>query len=240
MYLLDGVDVRIRLELANNNWLLKSNVNVSGISLNVNKAKLWIDRVTPHYNALSALNHSLVVKPIEYIYHKTLQKTYVVGAGESSIMIDQPFGTCIPEKMDMIILDMASFSGSSSRNGLYFDHANITNIHVTVNGSTLYNINTLFPSKYSQSYYETQKTLGIDKENMITFDTYKKGRTVFSFNFVNESVEETLPVEVTANSRLNLKFGSNLTTPSVIILLADTTGLLSIDNQRFVTCDVRG
>lgn len=240
MYLLDNVDVRIRLETASNAWLIKSNSNPSGITLNINKAKLWVDRVTPHYNALTALNHSLTMKPLEYIFQKQLHKTYVVGTGESSIMIDQPFAMCIPEKLNMVILDMASFSGLSTQNGLYFNHCNLTNIHITVNGATAYNISPAFPNNYTQCYYETQKSVGIDKDNMLSFSAYKSGRSLFSFNFINEPVEETLPIEVSANLRLSLRFAASLTSPHVIILVAETTGLLSVDNQRNVTCDVRG
>ena len=240
MYLLDGVDVRIRLEMANNAWIIKTDTGGSNIKPYIRKAKLWIDRVTPHYNALSALNESLNMKPLEYIFHKTLHKTYVIGTGESSIMIDQPFGSCIPEKLTMLILDMDSFSGAYNRNGLYFNHANISNMHITINGNSVYNINTSFPHHYAQSYYETQKSLGLDNNNMITYDTYNKGRSVFCFNFVNENVQDTLPVEMSASLRLNLKFSQNVNSPHVIILLADTTGLLTIDNQRLITCDVRG
>ena len=240
MYLLDSVDVRIRLELANNNWLIKSDQNISGVTLKINKAKLWLDRVTPHYNAMSALNQSLTMKPMEYVFHKTLHKTYVIGSHESSIMIDQPFGMCIPEKMTMALVDMNAFSGSSTQNGLYFDHADISNLHVTVNGSSVYNINTTFPNTYSQCYYESQKALGLEKDNAITYETYKSGRCLFIFNFVNETVTESLPVEMSASLRLNLRFTRALSSPLVIILLADTTGLIGIDNQRIVSCDVRG
>ena len=75
---------------------------------------------------------------------------------------------------------------------------------------------------------------------MITFDAYKAGRSIFAFNFIHEPAGETLPIETTASLRLNLKLSQNLASPHVIILLAETTGLLTIDNQRMVTCDVRG
>ena len=240
MYLLDGVDVRIRLEMANNGWIVKTDAGGSNIKPYIRKVKLWLDRITPHYNALSALNESLNLKPLEYIFHKTLHKTYVVGTGESSIMIDQPFGSCIPEKLTMLIVDMDAFSGNYNHNGLYFKHANISNTHITINGSTVYNINTAFPHQYAQSYYETQKSMGLDNNNMITYETYNKGRSVFCFNFVNENVQDTLPVEMSASLRVNLKFAQSVNSPHVIILLADTTGLLTIDKQRLVSCDVRG
>ena len=241
MYLLDGVDLRIRLEIASNSWIFNSNNANPQLSLNIGKVKLWMDRVIPHYNAMTALNQALSVKPIEYVFQKTLHKTYIVGANENSIMIDRPFGMVIPEKMHMLIINMNAFSGRSTLNGLYFEHANLENYHVTVNGNTFYNVNTDFSNSfYSQSYYETLKTIGINNNHMIDYNTFKAGRSVFSFNFVHETVEETLPVESSANLRLTLKFSANLTSPHTIILLAETTGLISIDANRMVTCDVRG
>ena len=75
---------------------------------------------------------------------------------------------------------------------------------------------------------------------MITYNIIKAGRSIFSFNFVNETVEETLPVESSASLRITLKFKQNLTSAHTILLIAETTGLLSIDHNRIVTCDIRG
>ena len=240
MYLLDGVDLRIRLEMANNNWLLNSAGDVSNVRIKLHKAKLWLDRVIPHFNAMTALNQALTVKPIEYIFQKTLHKTYVVGTNENSILIDQPFGMVVPEKMTMLLVDMDAYSGQPTSNGLYFQHANLSNIHLTVNGSTHYNINTEFPDSYTQAYYETLKSIGLDVNHMITYNSFKSGRAIFVFNFINEPVEETLPIESSASIRLNIKFGTNISKPLIVILLAETTGLLSIDSHRIISCDVRG
>ena len=241
MYLLDGMDVKIRLELANQAWFLNTLGDINNISLKVNKAKLWIDRVIPHYNALGALNKALTTKPIEYIFRKMLYKTYIVSQNESSIMIDQPWGNVIPEKLTMMFVNMNSFSGSGTQNGLYFSHLHLSNTHITINGSTLYNINTDFPNgKYSRSYYETQNAIGNDNHNMITYKAYKGGRSIFCFTFVNESVQDTLPIEMSASLRINLTFAQPAPAPYIIILLADTTGLITVDEQRTLTCDVRG
>ena len=114
MCLLDGVDVRIRLELANQDWVVKSSAAVPGIGLNITKAKLWIDIVTPHHNAMTALSQAMTTKPLEYIFDKTLYKTFGVGTGESSIIVDQPFANCIPEKQTMVLVDMSSMSEHAS------------------------------------------------------------------------------------------------------------------------------
>ena len=140
----------------------------------------------------------------------------------------------------MLLVDMKSMAGDSTLNPLYFRHCNLANTHI-INGSTIYNINTDFDNEnYAHMFYESQKSIGIESNNMITADSFSEGRGVFCFNFVNEVTEDSLPIERSANLRLSLTLDNDLTTPHVVILLADTKGIISIDNQRVVTCDVRG
>ena len=89
-------------------------------------------------------------------------------------------------------------------------------------------------------FYECQKSIGIESDNMITNDSFAEGRAVFSFSFVNEVTEDSLPIERSTNLRLSLTLDNNLNLPHVVILLADTKGMVYIANQRVVTCDVRG
>ena len=105
----------------------------------------------------------------------------------------------------------------------------------------MYNINTNFDTDdYAHMFYECQKSIGIETDNMITMESFPEGRGIFCFNFINEITEDSLPIERTANLRLNLTLNSNLNSPHVVILLADTKGIISIDNQRIITCDVKG
>ncbi|XP_068227639.1 uncharacterized protein [Palaemon carinicauda] len=240
MYLMDFVNLRIRLELANDSWVMNTDKEGHLNNLTIQQSKLWIDLVTPHYNAMAALNQSLLSKPIQYIFSKSLYKTYVVGINESSIMIDEPFGSCIPDKMTLALIDMRHFSGDYTRNPLFFHHANVNNIHITINGSTVYNINAAFPERVVQAYYESRKAIGIDDENIISLDSFTEGRTIFNFNFVHEDMEEALPVERSASMRIILKLTTAVTTPHLIMLFGDTTGILSIDADRIIHCDVRG
>ena len=157
-YLLDGIDVRIRLEMVNQDWIVKSSKQNPGIGMNITKAKLWIDRVTPQHNAMLALNQAMATKPLEYVFDKTLFKTFVIGTGESGIMIDQPFGNCVPEKLAMIMVGMKSMAGDPTLNPLHFKHCNLSNVHLTINGNSIYNINTDFNSgNYSHLFYKGQK-----------------------------------------------------------------------------------
>ena len=136
---------------------------------------------------------------------------------------------------------MKSMAGDPTLNPLHFKHCNLSNVHLTINGSSIYNITTdLDSGNYSHLFYETQKSIGIETDNMITHESFEEGRAVFCFNFVNEVTEDSLPVERSANLRLSLTLDEGLAEPHVVILLADIKGIISIDNQRTVTCDVRG
>ena len=53
-------------------------------------------------------------------------------------MIDRPFNMVIPEKLHVLIVNMNAYSGRSNLNGLYFEHAGLENVHVTVNGNIIY------------------------------------------------------------------------------------------------------
>ena len=240
MYLLDSVDVRIRLEMANNSWIMNTNEGGATTKVDVQMAKLWLDRVTPHYNSILALNDALTINPIQYIFNKTLHKTYVIGSYQNSILIEQPFGSCIPEKIGMMLVDMRNFSGDYMRNPLFLKNCDLSNIHITINGSTIYNINCEFPNNISNLYYITQKSLGLAHENMISYDSFSKGRTLMYFNFITEDMDDALPVEMSASMRINLKLRVNVASPVVVILLAETTGLLTIDSARSIVTDVRG
>ena len=75
---------------------------------------------------------------------------------------------------------------------------------------------------------------------MITHKSFAEGRAVYCFNFVSEVTEDTLPVERSANLRLSLTLDDGLAKPHIVILLADTKGIISTDDQCTVTCDARG
>ena len=241
MYLLDGVDVRIRLEVANTDWLINSvDADRNGYKFKINTAKLWVDRVFPQYNALAALNDTLNNSNIEYVFNKSLVKSYMIGVNQRSIMIEQPFNTCIPEKLYMCFIPANNFAGGYTNNPLYFSNSNLENVNISINGSTIYNIKSDFNRHPTTIYYECLKTLGLDSKHMLTYDSFKNGRTLLCFNFVYEDMKDAIPVELSANMRISITFGQVVTQPYIVLLIGETVGLLTVDRNRIVHCDVRG
>ena len=234
MYLLDNVDVGIRLELANQSWYMGAPQGGSHISTNIEKAVLWVDKVIPHYNAMQALSQSIQKHPIEYIFDKTLLKTYAVGSNENNIVLDQPFNNVIPEKLTMCFVENTAFNGTYKRNPLFFPNLDISQIRVSLNGNDKYTL-----KNNVRSYYETLRSNNMQEPNMITYPAFLSGRCIYTFNFLTEEDSGTIPVEMSANLRISIDFNNAPKFPHIILLIGDSVGLLSIDKNRHIQCDIR-
>lgn len=238
-YLLDSTDVRIRLELASKSWILNTSQDGNAFKFVLESARLWVDRVVPHASALSSLNTSLVSKSLQYTYNRTLYKTYVLGVNQTSLLAELPFAQIIPQNLIMLMVDMDSMAGSYKKNGLYLTHADLGHVHISINGSTVYNIRSQFPHHVSRLFYSTLEGLGLETANNLTLQTFGKGQTICAFNFVTEDVENGIPLEKSGNMRISLTFNKGYNRNLVIIFFADTTGVIDIDAHRQVTCQVR-
>ena len=240
-FLLDNIPVRIRLELASNNWAINTHQVTADYKLQIDDAKLWIDRIIPNTNALLSLNSSLGKgnKSVDYMFSRTLYKTYVVSANQTSHIIDLPWNQIIPDKLYLCMTDLASFSGNFNRNPLYFQHADVTNIQVQINGVPLYNISAKFPHQTAQAYYETCSALGLGYDHLLTFEGFKNGGTLFVFDFSNEQLDDIIPLEKSGNLRISLTFSSGVAHNRLILLFGESMGILNIYEDRTVMCDVR-
>ncbi|XP_068238474.1 uncharacterized protein [Palaemon carinicauda] len=146
----------------------------------------------------------------------------------------------IPEKLYLTIFNMESFNGVLNRNPIYFRHNNLKHIGVTLNGSTLYDINSQFPENYSYLYYETLKSLGVTYDHLIHYDCYDRGRAVIAFNFKPEMASmDTLEVEKNGDLRIHLTFDRQVNENRIISLFGETKGVITTDQTRHVYCDVR-
>ena len=74
---------------------------------------------------------------------------------------------------------------------------------------------------------------------MITYPAFYKGRCIYTFNFLTEEGEGTIPVEMSANLRISIDFTTPPSQPHILLLIGDSVGLLSIDANRHNQCDIR-
>ena len=241
-YLLDNIDLKIKLELNNDQWIINSDTALRDIKLNIDSANLLIDKIIPRPSALLALHKSLSNPNavLDYMYTNTLTRTYTLGINQSSISINNPFNACIPERMFMVFVDMDAWNGSWKRNGIYFGHHKLSSLNVSLNGSNLYNINCKFPHDFSQLYYATCKALGLENDHLVHHDAFDKGRCVIALKFTAEHTEDTFNIERNGNLKIDLTFDEPVSKNILIFLAGETQATMAIDNTRTILNHVRG
>jgi len=151
-YLLDNVNVRIRLELANASVVLLSPDDAI-YKYRIDLCKLWCKKVEPNPSAMIALNKTLSMgNSIEYMFDRPLVKTVVFPNNHNSMAIDSPFNGIVPHRVMVFIIDQESANGRYNRNPNYLQNAAITNIKLELNGNTISNMKCEFPNGIAQAY----------------------------------------------------------------------------------------
>ena len=240
-YLLDNVSLRIRLELASNQTVINTHLVDNNYTYRINSARLWLHAVTPYPDALNALNSAMIDdnESVNYVFNKTLYKTYVLAGNQTSLLMDNPFGQAIPEKLYVVLQDLDAFTGSYNYNAIHFLHGKVNRITVTINGTDAYDITADYPRKYSKLYATTLEALGYEKDHMISKFGFKSGSCVMMFDLRKSTDMNTVPLEINGSMRLNLTLERGATQNRVVLLFGETRGVLTINPDRRVTTDFR-
>ena len=240
-YLIDNVDLSVRLEFASPSFIINTHQDGTKFKLHIDLCKLWVTRVFPQPEAMAALNTSLSEPGsfVEYVYNKQITKSYVIGQNQNSIVDDLPWGNCIPSKIYMMLVDMTAYSGTYSKNPVFLRHANVNGLSASLNGRTLHNFTVALPKQFAPLYHYTLKALGIDQHHLISYDAFTEGRFIIALDLGGENVKEAVDPEYTGHLRLNLSFSQASTDNQVLLLFGDTQAILRINYDRQVYSDVR-
>ena len=234
-YLLDKIDLRIRLDLAPPALVL----NTSGNDLykyHFEMCKLWIQRVTPIPSAMLALNRSMNEKhaTVEYIFNRPVLKRYIFPRDHTSLIIDNPFQGIVPQKIFIFTMNQTAFDGQYSANPNYLITNNITNVKAELNGSVLTNMSCSYPDNIAQAFYETVKSLGANSHHLITYENFKAGRNIYVFDTRSSDAQDVIYIERSASLRFSLNASIPCTSNKVVFLLGYTTGVFEIGHLRRV------
>ena len=119
---------------------------------------------------------------------------------------------------------MDSYGGASDRNPLYFQHADIATMQIQINGVIAYNINATFPHQASQAYFESLQALGLTYNHLLECDAFTSGRTLWCFDFSNETLADAIPLEKSGHFRLSLSMHSGLDRNRLILIFGENLG----------------
>ena len=235
-YLLNGVDIRIRLDLAPRELIINAPDGASKqYSYELQLAKLWCEKVVPYPSALLSLNKNLISGngTIEYLFDKPIVKNYIFPAGHSTLTLENIFNGYVPRVVYVYLLKQSALTGVYNKNGAYLTHANISNIRLDINGNTFSSTTSSFPDSIAQLFHHTLSNIK-DANHLLTYHSFKKGRTVFCWNLSPTDCKDVLHIEKSGNIRINIQTESPPTENLAVFVTGITTGIIDVDHSRRV------
>ena len=245
-FLIDGVDFIFRFTLHDEAFIFNThqyNPLITGVDgkrykFELDNVSLHVTRYKPSKNAYAALESSLAPKnnflpTIDYPFMSQISKQYYLPEGIDSFNIELPFDDRVPEKVYLAMQTTDAFNTREHEiNGLYLTHLNIKNIYITLNSSTIYNINCDFENgNVSEIYHTLLNAIG-DDNHLITYENFQNGCTLFGFNLVYKDQNANIISPMHGMLRIVLTFKDPIFSPSMVYLLGDILSLLSINYNR--------
>ena len=232
-YLLNGVEIRLRIDLAPPEVVINTHLGEK-YKYNVEYMKLWVKKIVPYPSALLALNKSLFVqnRTVEYLFNKCVTKTYIWPRGYSNFSYDDIFTGLIPQYFHIYFVNQQSINGRYNRNSMYLSHCNLNQIRVDVNGNLVQSLSCNFPSAIAQLLHQT--LANISPNSLLTHQSYRKGRTILSYDLRTSDCNDVIHLERTGNLKLDIQSETAQQENIIIFIVGVFTGVVEIDANRQV------
>ena len=237
-YLLNSVEIRIKLELNSDQLIINS---LSGVNPRVliESARLHISALKPRENASLGLDKSLELTPLTYSFQKLLYKSHIIPTNATMYTVEGPFLTIVPQFMYLCMVDLRAFSGTDySKNSFYFNHYNIKELQVTVNSKLKYCSTAKFPGGAASLLYDTLSSLN-GTDHLIDYESFMNGSSIMCLDLAAEKLEDYHPTQ-SGNLRINITLQNPIDHNVILFILGQTDGLIEIDSSRKVTLSVLG
>lgn len=233
-YLLDNVELRIRLDLQPNAFCLLTQQDIK-YQYKIEMAKLHIETITAESNALLSLNRRLLTDgtSIEYLVDRPAVKTQIFMNGSSSISVDDVFTGLIPSKLYIFMVSQNSLRGSYSRNPFHLKHSDLKSIRLDISGNSYTYLSGEFPDQATQFYINSLLNIN-SRGTSLTCNNFVNGRSIFVFNLGLSSSADTIEIEKRGNLRIEMETRTPVTENIVLFMVGVLNGVVFINSSRTV------
>jgi hypothetical protein len=232
-FLTGDIKVKIRLTRSKDSFCLIGDGNANYVT-NITNATLYVRKVNINPDIITAHKRMLDKTPLKYPVKKIETKSFVV----SSNVMDSEFTITnrIPNLLVVGFVDGVAFNGSYSTNPFKFEHFNLSNIDLKLEGHSVPHsgVNLDFKNNlYIRSFYSLFN--GIDKTifdhgNDIDRSDYGNGYTLFVYDLTPDMCNGS-HFNVIKQGSLNIKltFKEALAKPINCICYMDYDSIIMID-----------
>ena len=244
-YLLNGVEVRLRLIRSNDLFCLHGNANQADNKVSLKEVTLFVRKVKPNPAVQLAHVKALQHGTAKYPLRRVEVKSFTVPTGNRSITKENLFLGQLPTRMVVGVVDNDAYNGVITKSPFNFKHNNI-------NFMTIYRDGVQIPSKplqpdftndrFVRSYVRLFRQTGQyyrDTGNAISREQYKDGCALFAFDLTPQMDSSEVGFELIkhGNIRIEIHFAIATARTLTVIVFAEHDNLLEIDQDRNVAFD---
>jgi len=241
-YLINNVDMRVRLVRNSNEFCLMYFDN-NNYKVHIEEAVLYVQKVNINPSVQLALEAMLRKQNALYNIHRTELKSFTIPGGSITFTREHiSLGVC-PKYAIIGLVDTAAMQGDPKLNPLNFQHFNLKQISLNVDGERIplngINCNygeNLFMEGY-QSLIDVIGKYKNDNSFMVKRSEYNQGTALYGFQLVPELVQGAFNLKRNTNVRLDITFANSLTKNVTVIVWFSYDSVLEISNARDIFYD---
>jgi hypothetical protein len=239
--LLNDVDMKITFDLEKRDfYLMKTHTTVPETELKIIEASVFVRYLTISPSMLVAQHKMLQTNNASYDFKRTIIKNFSIPSGVNTFNIENMFSGQLPTNMLLMFLDNDAFAGSLSKNPFNFQHFNINQIQLNVNGNYVLNQPiTLDPESglVAKAYHDLHLGLNYaNKDFGLQFDQndFTKGFTIFAFDLTPTKRQNVVNFSDTGILKGEIKFKTPLTQPVVMLVYAEFNNNFEVTSSKNV------
>ena len=238
--ILNGVEIRIRLWPAKDQFRILSKVDDADFKMVLEEATLKVCKVTPTPSLLLAHAAALKESNALYPYQKTQIKTFNIAAGQYSFNTGDLFQGNVPTHLVVAMVNSKAFSGDYTLNPYNMQNYKLNTLGVRLDDESLpgkplqMNFSAFnYISAYHMMFAGLNKA-GEDWSNFINRADYPYGYAFFVFDLLPGDSKDHTPNIEAANVTVEGTFDEPLSENATVIILAKFAAMLEISEARSV------
>ena len=242
-YLLNNVDVKIRMVRSKNAFAINSAAALAGCKVKIEEASLFVRRVKISPAVQLAHIKALEKGTAKYPIRRVDCKVFSVAAGHLSSTQENLFLSQIPKRVVLGFCDTAAYNGSYAKNCFNFKNYDINYLALYVDGQQIPSkpLQPDFDKTFVRSYMSLFTGTGQqhqDEGNDISRSDYYQGNTLFAFDLTPDlSDGANFNLIKQGNLRVEVHFKNPLPTTINAIVYAEFENIIEIDRSRNVIFD---
>ena len=243
-YLLNGVDVKIKLSPSKDSFNLIAHDAAAGYKTVITQASLLVRKAK--LNAAVSLAHEKTLEKTnaKYPLKRGVIKTFAIARGMVSHTQDNMFLSQTPNRLVVGLVDSAAFNGAYATNPYNFKHAGLTHLSLSVDGRSVTGkpLSLDFgKNKFMRAYFESKLALGLvnrDADNDTSYEDFKGGYALYGFD-LSPSLLDGDQFKMVKNGALclELTFAQALDRPLQCLVYGELDSVLEIDRSRQILTD---